>query len=306
MCKNKVFLPLNQMKSMLKKTFLTLMDLKNLYVKTLHSIYPIPEIVELFYISIYNRLKLSKVDVLLHYQKTFEVTILLEDLLRLGKGEPIQYIYNNTTFYNLPFFVTPDVLIPRQETEELVQMILNAIMNIKNPVIMDIGTGSGAIAIALSHERADVQVYATDFSTKAIEVAKFNAKQNGVNITFVHHDILHDPIISLPDHCHVVVSNPPYIPQSKISELHQNVVDYEPHNALFVPDDDPIVFYKRIADVACQKLKNHGLLFFETFETYHAEIMDHLKNNRFSNIQSIKDINEKERFIIAKKIVHLR
>lgn len=305
MCKNKVFLPLKQMKSMLKKTFLTLMDLKKLYVKSLHILYPIPEIVELFYISVYNRLKISKIDVLLQYQKQFEVTTLLEDLIRLEKGEPIQYVYNNTTFYNLPFFVTQDVLIPRPETEELVQMILNAIINIKNPKIMDIGTGSGAIAIALSFHKADTHVYATDFSTKAIEVAQYNAKQNGVKITFLHHDILYDPIIPLPDHCHVVVSNPPYIPQSKLSELHQNVVDYEPHYALFVPDDNPIVFYKRIADVASQKLINHGFLFFETFEIYHADIMDYLNNIGFSNIKSLKDINKKDRFIIAKKNVHL-
>ena len=305
MCKNTLFLPFNQMKFIQMETILTLFELKNLYINSLKKIYPQNEILELFYISISQRLQLDKVAVALNLQKQFQVSELLQDLTRLEQSEPVQYIYNNTIFYNLPFYVTPDVLIPRPETEELVALILKRIETIQNPIIFDIGTGSGAIAISLAKNLQNGTIFATDFSQKAIQIAQKNGLHNNVNVTFIQHDIFDHNIDFILDQSTVLVSNPPYIPKSKQKELHKNVVDYEPHSALFVPDDDPLLFYKRIADVAQIKLAEQGFLFFETYELYHDEIIRYLQNTGFHQIESVQDINGNNRFIIAKKMVHL-
>ncbi len=285
---------------------MTLQELKQLYQNSLNTLYPIEEINQLFYIAIYNRLNLNKVEALLHINDEFVTIDLLEDLERLKQSEPIQYIYQHATFYDLDFKVTPDVLIPRQETEELVQIILKSYEQKSQIKIMDIGTGSGAIAIALSKNLHNTQVFATDFSEKALLVAQANGTRNDLQIEFLKHDILKDDISILPDHLDVIVSNPPYIPNSISKELHPNVVHFEPHSALFVPDQDPILFYKKIAEIAFQKLKNGGQLYFETFESFHNEITQYLEIEGFSNIQSLKDINGKYRFISAEKIVYLR
>ncbi len=285
---------------------MTLQELKHLFQNSLKTIYPISEINQLFYISIYNRLKMSKVEVLLHINDEFENVEILHDLERLKTSEPIQYIYQHATFYDIDFKVTPDVLIPRQETEELVQIILKSYEQKNQIKILDIGTGSGAIAIVLSKNLDKPQVFATDFSEKAILVAQENGLKNEVKVEFVKHDILNDDISILTDLLDVIVSNPPYIPKSISKELHPNVVQFEPHSALFVPDQDPILFYKKIAKVAFQKLKNGGKLYFETFESFHPEITQYLEIVGFSNIQSLKDINGKYRFISAEKIVYLR
>lgn len=284
---------------------MTLLELKHLYQNSLNSIYPETEINELFYISISNRLNMSKYDALLNFSKEIDALGLIHDLERLKSAEPIQYIYQNTTFYNLNFKVNSDVLIPRQETEELVQMIIKSNMQSNKIKALDIGTGSGAIAIALAKNISQAQVFATDFSEKALDVAKENAQNNQVQVTFLKHDILQDEIAILPDELDVIVSNPPYIPYTVSHELHHNVVQFEPHSALFVPDQDPILFYKKIAEIAFQKLKNEGKLYFETFETFHIDIIQSLEMVGFSNIQSINDLNGKNRFIYAEKIVYL-
>lgn len=284
---------------------MTLLELKHLYQNSLNSIYPESEINELFYISIDNRLNMSKVDLLMNINIEVDTTQLILDLDRLKSAEPIQYVYQNSIFYDLKFRVTPDVLIPRQETEELVQMILNLNSNTNNIKILDIGTGSGAIAITLAKNLPNAQIFASDFSEKVLQIAHENASNNGTKVTFIKHDILEDHISELPTDLDLIVSNPPYIPFSVLNELHQNVVHYEPHSALFVPDHDPIIFYKKIAEMAFLNLKNGGQLYFETFELFHENIRQYLENVGFSNIQSIKDINGKNRFIYAEKIVYL-
>lgn len=285
---------------------MTLQELKHFFQNSLNTIYPLEEINQLFYISVYNRLNMSKVDVLLHINDDFNVDPLILDLERLKRSEPIQYIYQHAIFYDLDFKVNPDVLIPRQETEELVQMILNANKKSDPIKIMDIGTGSGAIAIALSKNIQKAEVFATDFSEKALLIAQENSLRNEVKVEFMKHDIIKDDISFLPDHLDVIVSNPPYIPISVSKELHSNVVLFEPHSALFVPDQDPILFYKKIAEIAFLKLENGGQLYFETFESFHEDITQYLEIVGFSNIQSLKDINGKFRFISAEKIVYLR
>ena len=285
---------------------MTLQELKHFFQNSLKTIYPLEEINQLFYISVYNRMNMNKVDVLLHINDEFNVDQLMLDLDRLKRSEPIQYIYQHATFYDLDFKVNSDVLIPRQETEELVQMIINSNKKTDPIKIMDIGTGSGAIAIALSKNIQKAQVFATDFSEKALLIAQENSIRNEVKIEFVKHDIIKDDISILPDHLDVIVSNPPYIPTSVAKDLHSNVVQFEPHSALFVPDQEPILFYKKIAEIAFQKLENGGQLYFETFESFHEEIAQYLEIVGFSNIQSLKDINGKFRFISAEKIVYLR
>lgn len=284
---------------------MTLLELKHLYQNSLNSIYPECEINELFFISIQNRFNMSKVNALMNLNNDYDVSQLIHDLDRLKIAEPIQYIYQHCTFYDLDFKVTPDVLIPRQETEELVQMIIKSNSHLYDQKFLDIGTGSGAIAIALAKNLSNLQILATDFSEKALQIATENALRNNVQVVFLKHDILLDTFAVLPDDIDVIVSNPPYIPYSVSNELHDNVVQFEPHSALFVPDYDPIIFYKKIAEMAYQKLKNQGKLYFETFESYHEEIRQYLEVVGFSNIQSIKDINGKNRFINAEKIVYL-
>ena len=171
--------------------------------------------------------------------------------------------------------------------------------------ILDVGTGSGAIAIALAYNIPNAKMYASDFSEKALAVAIENSRKNGVQITFLKHNILIDSIESLPNDLNLIVSNPPYIPMSVSKELHRNVLNYEPHSALFVPDQDPILFYKKIAEISLKKLKNGGTVFFETFELFHDDIVQYMNCLGFSNIQSIKDINDKNRFITAEKNVYL-
>jgi len=285
---------------------MTLKELKHLFLNSLNSIYPINEINELFYISVYNRMNIKKIDVLLDINKEVDATELIIDLDRLKLSEPFQYIYQHATFFNLDFKVTPDVLIPRQETEELVQMIINSNANSDHRKILDMGTGSGVIAISLAKNMLNAQVFGTDFSENAIQIALENASKNGVKVAFIKQDILLDDISILPHDIDIIVSNPPYIPFSVSNELHRNVVQFEPHSALFVPDHDPILFYKKIAEIAYKILKNGGQLYFETFESFHKDISQYLENIGFSNIRSMKDFNGKNRFISAEKIVYLR
>ena len=199
--------------------------------------------------------------------------------------------------------VTPDTLIPRPETEELVELILqdSALNKKDNLQILDIGTGSGAIAIALKKELPAADLYATDFSIQALQVAKANAEKYNLNIHWIHHDILKDPLEVFPQSVDVIVSNPPYIPESNAPLLHPNVTQYEPQSALFVPDHDPLLFYKRIIKIGSTILKPNGKLFFETFEELQDSIVQVLRVFNYKDFHFLKDLNEKPRFLIASK-----
>ena len=227
-----------------------------------------------------------------------------KNLDALAQGCPIQYIIGKSTFYGLELNVNPDVLIPRPETEELVQHIIYSIFNIQYSItkILDLATGSGAIAIALAKNIKNATVWATDVSEKTLKTAKKNAAENDVEITFLHHDILQDDIAFLPDNVDIIVSNPPYIPQSEQKYLHKNVVDYEPKIALFVPDENPLIFYNAIAQIAKKILREGGSLYFETHEKFHAELSAMLAEMDFKEIELWNDINGKPRFISCKKL----
>lgn len=217
---------------------------------------------------------------------------------RLMNHEPIQYITGDAYFYGLDLGVNPDVLIPRPETEELVDMIVkeNTASDLK---VLDVGTGSGAIAIALARNLDFPKVTALDISPEAIALAKKNAAKLKTDITFLTQDIF--TFIPLPDSFDIIVSNPPYICESEKKDMDSNVLDYEPAQALFVPDDDPLRYYKRIADVASDALVAGGRLYFEINPLYCDKLIDMLSKKDFKNIESSRDIHGKKRFIKAEK-----
>lgn len=215
---------------------------------------------------------------------------------RLQRFEPIQYILGETEFYGLPFTVNQDVLIPRPETEELVELILNENKESK-PRILDIGTGSGCIAVSLQKLLPNASVKGWDISEKALAVAALNSKSNSVNVTFNQVDILSDyPTNHSFD---IIVSNPPYVLDSEKTDMHANVLEYEPHTALFVADNNPLLFYNRIADVAIQLLTDGGKLYFEINRAKGQETIKMLENKKFSEIRLIKDISGNDRMVRA-------
>ena len=213
----------------------------------------------------------------------------------LQQGRPVQYILGEAEFCELKFKVSEGVLIPRPETEELVY---NIVQHAKpNSRIVDIGTGSGAIAIALAHHLPEAEVVAVDISPRALEIAKSNAERLGVKVRFVEADALGD--LTPLGEFDVVVSNPPYIPQSDISAMRVNVVDFEPHNALFVPDDDALCFYRSIAENASKMLREGGSVWFEIYEEFGAEVCAELERCGFKDCKVLKDANDKDRVVWA-------
>ncbi|MDR1406753.1 MAG: peptide chain release factor N(5)-glutamine methyltransferase [Tannerella sp.] len=217
---------------------------------------------------------------------------------RLEKAEPLQYVLGETAFYGLTLEVNPSVLIPRPETEELVDFMVRALTG-KMLKILDIGTGSGCIAIALARHLPETEVHAVEISGRALETAGRNARRNGVAVYFVQADILRDGLSSLPLF-DVIVSNPPYVCEREKRGMHANVLHFEPHEALFVPDDDPLLFYRRIASVGIDRLATDGWLFFEINEAYGEMIVDMLREKGYRSIECFRDLSGKERIIKAR------
>ena len=219
----------------------------------------------------------------------------------LKKKRPIQYILGETEFYGMKFVVTPDVLVPRPETEELVDWVVREYGSGAELSVADIGTGSGCIAVALKSNFPNAQVWAVDISEQALEVAQQNALKNDVELNFLKADILKDRMMSFePNSLDLVVSNPPYVTPAEKKRMSENVLENEPHIALFTPKNDPLIFFKLISSFALNCLKNHGKIFFEINEKYPGEVADILKQNGFSDISIRKDINGKWRMISAK------
>ncbi|MBF0576668.1 peptide chain release factor N(5)-glutamine methyltransferase [Dysgonomonas sp. GY617] len=267
--------------------------------KSLSDFYPDTEISGLIRLLIENVTK-SSIPALLSdkSKKITEEELLKIDKIveRLQNFEPIQYILGETEFYGLPFVVNENVLIPRPETEELVELILKE-NKTDQPRILDIGTGSGCIAISLKKYLLKSIVEGWDISKGALEVANLNSKNNSANVLFTQVDILGEyPNQRTFD---IIVSNPPYVLDSEKSEMHTNVLKYEPHTALFVADNNPLVFYNRIADVATQLLTNGGKLYFEINRMKGQETVKMLEDKGFSNTQLIKDISGNNRIVKA-------
>ncbi len=219
---------------------------------------------------------------------------LLGNFERLLTGEPIQYILGEAPFYGRNFLVTRDTLIPRNETEELVHRILKE--NPKSGLrVLDLGTGTGCIPITLALELKDPEVYALDVSVKALDLARKNAAQLGANVGFLEGDLLGAiPNLPLFD---VLVSNPPYVPLRDKEEMHANVLNFEPHLALFVPDEDPLLFYRAIGSWGQQLLKKGGKLYLEIYENLANELVQLLLSQGYNQVQVHPDLNGKNRMI---------
>jgi len=229
---------------------------------------------------------------------------LADILTRLKTGEPLQYILDTAEFYGLTFKVTPSVLIPRPETEELVEWVIQSVKEDKLSAgdLLDIGTGSGCIAISLKKNLPGFKVSAIDISGDALSVATENARLNEVSVDFMQADILNFTNSQIPDlksQISLIVSNPPYVTETDKKQMHTNVTDFEPHTALFVPQDDPLIFYKAIADFALQRLTNGGYLFFEINEQFGAETAKMLTNKGFKNVLLRQDMPGRDRMIRA-------
>ena len=225
-----------------------------------------------------------------------EMQKLTEIVGKLKNSEPIQYILGETDFFGLAFYVNGSVLIPRPETEELVQWVLESAEN-KPIKILDIGTGSGCIAVTLAKKLPSAEVHAWDISEDALEVARKNAERNGVKVIFVKRDMLLEPVSD--EKFDIIVSNPPYVTEVEKTEMQENVLNFEPHLALFVPDDNALVFYEKIADFALTNLNKGGQLFFEINRAKGADIARLLEEKGFKNIELRKDISGNERMVMA-------
>jgi release factor glutamine methyltransferase len=218
-------------------------------------------------------------------------------LKELKKEKPLQYILGFSLFMDLKFEVNTSVLIPRPETEELVEWIVSDEKLIRSKEVLDIGTGSGCIAITLKHLRSRLHVSALDISTKAIEVAENNARNNSVKVQFHQADILTKKNWITP--LDIIVSNPPYVLPSEKKQMKTNVLGYEPKLALFAPEDDPLLFYKKITEFAKQNLKSRGALYFEINPIFVDELSLFLNENSFDSIEVRNDFHKLPRMVKA-------
>ncbi|MGY0036092.1 peptide chain release factor N(5)-glutamine methyltransferase [Pedobacter sp. NJ-S-72] len=276
------------------------MNIKQLeqhFIKELSALYDGEEAKQLFYLAAEDVSGWNRAQLLIHTTASLntEQSLAYEYiLLELKKGRPIQHIIAEAWFYGLKFKVSEAVLIPRPETEELIEWILDTVKTQPVSSVLDIGTGSGCIAITLKKNLEQVDVSALDVSADALNIAKKNAAINSAAVNFIHSDIL---TYSSPLKYDLIVSNPPYITQNEKDVMHQNVLAYEPHLALFVSNENPLVFYKSIADFALLNLKPKGKLFFEINEYLGKETVDMLLAKGFLGITLKVDMQGKDRMI---------
>ena len=277
-----------------------LKEIKNIYHKELDPLYDMEEVSSFFYILLEHYLGLERFILALEPEMIISKTEeqpLFEGLARLRKEQPIQYITETAFFFDLSFHVNEYVLIPRPETEELVAWIIADASKRNNEAIkiLDIGTGSGCIAITLAKHLPQAKVYALDVSEKALKIAKKNAASNEVAIQFLHEDIL--AMDELPERFDIIVSNPPYVRELEKEDIQNNVKNYEPGNALFVADDKPLVFYEKIGHLAAKFLKNNGRLYFEINQYLGKETVLLLEHQNFSEIELRKDHFNNDRML---------
>ena len=270
----------------------------------LQPLYDEREAAAIAYLYMQHKFEMQRYELVLRGHEEVEPIKMVEieqELEKLAQGCPVQYVLGETEFYGLPFKVNPAVLIPRQETEELVQMIAQRYAG-KHVKIWDVGTGSGCIAVTLAKMLPDAQVFATDISEEALQLARRNAELNRVEVTFARHDMADAEQLPFGEiRFDVIVSNPPYIPASDRVTMHRNVTDYEPSLALFVPDDDKLWCYSALSCLAQSTLNPDGCLYAETYHDFHNELAELFHQQGFADIQSIRDLNGKLRFVEAEK-----
>ncbi|MCF6297513.1 MAG: peptide chain release factor N(5)-glutamine methyltransferase [Flavobacteriaceae bacterium] len=286
---------------------MTFKELKIKFQKELHRIYLKEEIDSFFYLLIEHQLNINRIYLALNPTANITPTdtnYFSTAIQQLKQEIPIQYIIGKTEFYGLPFYVDRNVLIPRPETEELVEWIVQEVKSEKLKVkrakpltILDIGTGSGCIAISLAKNIQNAEIWVLDISKKALEIAQKNAELNHVNIQFLNDDIL--KVKKLPTKFDIIVSNPPYIRELEKREIKNNVLQNEPHLALFVEDNNALLFYDKIANIAKGDLAPKGKIYFEINQYLGKETLALLKEKEFNNIELRKDIFGNERMIKA-------
>lgn len=277
------------------------------FIQELTPLYDAGEAESFFYLILEEKQQLKRIDLALHPDLVFsaaEIVVWNAILASLKQEIPIQYLLGKTSFYGLDFSVNEHVLIPRPETEELVDWMLSdhrKTQQSNNLKILDIGTGSGCIAISLAKNLPNATVFAIDVSEKALAKAKKNAANNAVSVNFIHQNILDVVTLSavegINEQFDVIVSNPPYVRNLEKEEIKKNVLDNEPHLALFVEDDDALIFYKKIAELAQENLTENGLLYFEINQYLGAAMIDLLEQMHFKNIELRKDIYGNDRMI---------
>lgn len=280
---------------------MTIEDGRKKIINAIHGVYEENEAKNISELLIEYITRLSRIESIIKKNESLTVdqaNLLNDSLQRLQTHEPVQYIINEGWFAGMKFYVDKNVLIPRPETEELVEWILQ---EYKRPNakyrILDIGTGAGCIAIALKKKLPSGEIWACDISTEALNIARINADSLDAAIDFVGLDFLDEMQRKQLPRVDVIVSNPPYIPFRDKSEMRMNVVDYEPSIALFVRDDDPLIFYKAIADFGKEKLNERGKIYMEINETFAGEIkgLFHLKG--YPSVEVKKDLQGKNRMI---------
>ncbi|WP_297691045.1 peptide chain release factor N(5)-glutamine methyltransferase [uncultured Eudoraea sp.] len=279
-----------------------LKEIKEIYHRELDEIYPKEEVDSMFYLMIEHFLGLERFILAIDPEIVItkdEEQYMFEGLSKLKKEQPIQYVLGQTTFLDLKILVNESVLIPRPETEELVNWALEDINDMDDDLeIIDIGTGSGCIAISLAKLKPYLKVTAIDISGPALEVAKKNALLNEVNIQFREVDILKAG--SLGKNYDIIISNPPYIREMERYKMRNNVLQNEPNSALFVPDNDPLLFYRTIAKLARDGLNENGALYLEINQYLSEDVKMLLKEFSFSEIELRKDIFGNDRMIRAR------
>ena len=278
---------------------MTLQDFKLKMISELSSIYEMDELNSIFNLLSEDYLKIPRSKILLADEidlNESNQTLFLNALERLKTHEPIQYVLGKTTFMDLEFKVNNSVLIPRPETEELVRLMLKEDLDGKE--ILDIGTGSGCIAVSLAKNLSNAKVSALDISKDALEVAKENAILHNVSVEFINADIFEYKSDKKYD---IIVSNPPYVTKSEKGLMKQNVLSYEPELALFVDDVSPLKYYESILNFSLNNLHSQGQIFFETNENYKYESNKLAQNYEYNIIEFKLDSHKKNRFLILSK-----
>lgn len=288
-----------------------LKNYKDIFKKELQSIYDEQEVDSFFYIILEKLHGLKRIDLALNPETVMDGIHLKQwknILSDLKIQKPIQYILGETEFYGLRFEVNENTLIPRQETEELVELIIKEEARSKKQEarvrILDIGTGSGCIAVSLAKNLPNAEVFAIDVSEKALATARKNAEINQVEITFLLKNILETE--DLDQQFDVIVSNPPYVRNLEKAEIKSNVLEYEPHLALFVEDNDALLFYRKIAELAKKNLNPNGKLYFEINQYLGKETVALVESFDFQDVSLLKDIYGNDRMISATHIAGLQ
>jgi release factor glutamine methyltransferase len=284
----------------LKLITMKLKDYRTYFLEKLTPIYDAMEAESFFNIALEELKGWKRIDLALHPDavlSTDEIGRWNDVLQQLEKHKPIQYIFGKAHFYGLEFQVDENTLIPRPETEELVEWIIKENASKGKIKMLDIGTGSGCIAISLAKNLPDAEVSAIDVSVNALAVAKRNAKNNGINVNFIEKDILEADM--LPDIYDIIVSNPPYVRELEKAEIDPNVLEYEPHLALFVKDTDPLLFYRKIGLLAKSGLAEGGKLYFEINQYLGNETVEMLEGYKFNAVTLKQDIYGNDRMVGA-------